>query len=62
MLKTIIALTSLVVVVTVAAGIGSKLASGKNQVEFVAGPPISPQEIMLKFDMSQPAVEIKDPV
>ncbi len=62
MLKVAIALTSLVVVVSAAIGIGSKLASGKSEIEFVSGPRISPLEIMLKFDMSQPAEEIKDPV
>jgi hypothetical protein len=36
------------------------LASSKPQVEFVPGPAISPMDMMLKFDMSQPAVEIKD--
>jgi hypothetical protein len=59
-LKAAIVLTSLAVVVTVAAGIGSKLASGKVQLESPAGPRISPMEIMLKFDMGQPADEIQD--
>jgi hypothetical protein len=60
MLKAVLAVTGLVLVTSVAAGIGSKLASSKPQVEFVPGPAISPMDMMLKFDMTQPAVEIKD--
>jgi hypothetical protein len=60
MLKATLAVTGIVVAVAIAAGIGSKLASGRNDVEFMAGSRISPLEIMLKFDMTQPAEEIKD--
>ena len=60
MLKATLAVAGLVVAVSVAAGIGSKLASGKSNVESWTGDRISPLEIMLKFDMSQPAEVIKD--
>jgi len=60
MLKAVIAVTGLVVVISAAAGVGSKLASGKGEAEFMTGPRISPQQIMLKFDKTQPADEVKD--
>ena len=61
MLKAGIVVASLIVVVTVAAGIGSKLASGKSET-WTGGARISPHEIMLKFDMTQPADEVKNPI
>jgi len=60
MLKPIMAITGLIVVISVAAGVGSKLATGKGGVEFMAGPRIDPMEFMLRFDIAQPADEIKD--
>ena len=60
MLKSVIAVTGLIVVISAAAGIGSKLASGKGELEFMAGPRIAPLEFMSRFDMTQPADAIKD--
>jgi hypothetical protein len=60
MLKATRAVTGIVVAVAIAAGIGSKLASGKSDFKSTIGSRISPLEIMLKFDMTQPAEEIKD--
>jgi hypothetical protein len=58
MLKAGIVVASVIVVVTVAAGIGSKLASGKSDNRAWSAPRISPHEMMLKFDMTQPAEEV----
>jgi hypothetical protein len=60
MLKGTLAVTGIVVAVAIAAGIGSKLASGKSDVKITTWSRISPFEIMLKFDMTRPAEEIKD--
>jgi hypothetical protein len=60
MLKAALAVTGIVVVVSIAAGVGSKLASGKSDFESTTGVRISPFEIMLKFDMTRPAEEIRD--
>jgi hypothetical protein len=60
MLKVALAVTGLVFVVAVAAGVGSKLASGESDIKSPTGARISPSEIMLKFDMTRPTEEIRD--
>ncbi len=60
MLKAALAVGGLAIGLSAAIGIGSKLATGKSQVDVLGGPSISPHEIMLHFDMKQPADEIKD--
>jgi hypothetical protein len=60
MLKAALAITCLVVVISVAAGVGSKMATGNSNIELMSGAQISPIEMMLKFDMTLPADEVKD--
>jgi hypothetical protein len=59
MLKAALAVTGLAVGLSVVA-IGSKFASGKGDAPFVSETTISPHEIMLHFDMTKPADEIRD--
>ena len=60
MLKAALAVTGLAVGLPVAVAVGSKFASGKGDAPFVSATTISPHEIMLHFDMTKPADEIRD--
>ena len=60
MLKAALAVTGLAVGLSVAVAVGSKFASGKGDAPFVSAATISPHEIMLHFDMTKPADEIRD--
>ena len=60
MVKAVIAVGGLAVSLSMAIVIGSHLASGRGDVELTSGARISPYEIMLKFDATQPQDDIKD--
>jgi hypothetical protein len=60
MLKVALAVTGLAVGLSVAVAVGSKFASGKGDAPFVSATTVSPHEIMLHFDMTKPADEIRD--
>ena len=60
MVKAVIAVGGLAVSLSIAIVIGSQLASGRGDVELTSGVRISPYEIMLKFDATQPPDDIKD--
>ena len=60
MLKAALAVAGLAVGLSVAVAVGSKFASGKGDAAFVSETTISPHEIMLHFDMTKPADEIRD--
>jgi hypothetical protein len=60
MLKAALAVSGLAVGLSVAVAVGSKFASGKSDAPFVSETTVSPLEIMLHFDMTKPADDVRD--